>query len=163
MAAPKGNQFWKMRSKHGRDKIFSSPEIFLEAAYEYFEYCDNNPILKYDAIRGGNNAGELIKIPIQRPYSILGLCSFVHITHQTFRVYEKDENYKDFITVFTHIREIIEENQLSGATVGIYNANIVARKLGLGETIKQDLNIQSEIVVQDDETKELLKDLMSGK
>lgn len=27
MGAPKGNQFWKLRSKHGRDKLFSSPEI----------------------------------------------------------------------------------------------------------------------------------------
>ena len=30
MAAPKNNSFWKMRSKHGRDKIFKTPEIMLE-------------------------------------------------------------------------------------------------------------------------------------
>ena len=26
MAAPKGNQFWMLRSKHGRDKLFATPE-----------------------------------------------------------------------------------------------------------------------------------------
>jgi hypothetical protein len=27
MAAPKGNKFWMMRSKHGRDKLFASPQL----------------------------------------------------------------------------------------------------------------------------------------
>ena len=26
MSAPKGNQFWKLRNKHGRSKRFASPE-----------------------------------------------------------------------------------------------------------------------------------------
>ena len=43
MAVPKGNQFWKIRSKHGRDKLFATPELMLEAAMEYFEWCDANP------------------------------------------------------------------------------------------------------------------------
>lgn len=28
MAAPKGNQFWMLRSKHGRDKLFATPEAY---------------------------------------------------------------------------------------------------------------------------------------
>ena len=37
MAASKNNQFWKLRSKHGRDTLFSSPELLWSAAYEYFD------------------------------------------------------------------------------------------------------------------------------
>ena len=37
MAAPKGNRFWEVRSKHGRDKILKTPEIMWEAAKQYFE------------------------------------------------------------------------------------------------------------------------------
>jgi hypothetical protein len=48
MAAPKGNQFWKLRSKHGRDKLFASPELLLESACEYFQWCDENPWLSIE-------------------------------------------------------------------------------------------------------------------
>ena len=40
MGAPKNNQFWKLRSKHGRDKIFKTPKILWEAACDYFEWCE---------------------------------------------------------------------------------------------------------------------------
>jgi hypothetical protein len=45
MGAPKGNEFWKMRSKHGRDALFASPELLWESACEYFEWCNDNPIV----------------------------------------------------------------------------------------------------------------------
>jgi hypothetical protein len=48
MGAPKGNQFWKLRSKHGRDTLFESPEKMWEAACEYFQWCDDNPLLEID-------------------------------------------------------------------------------------------------------------------
>lgn len=35
MSAPKGNQFWKLRNRHGRSKRFASPEQLWEAACEY--------------------------------------------------------------------------------------------------------------------------------
>lgn len=143
MAAPFNNQYWKKRTKHGRDKIFKTPEMFLEVAYEYFEYCDNNPWKKYDAIKGGSNAGQLIEIPTQKPYSIEGLCIFCGITHNTFINYEKDEKYKDFFTVFTHVREIIENNQFEGAVVGCYNHSIIARKLGLVDKTENKTDLTS--------------------
>jgi hypothetical protein len=143
MAAPKNNQFWKLRSKHGRDKIFSSPEVFLKEAYSYFEQCNKNPWYKNEVVKGGPNAGKILKVPTQRPYTIKALCIYLNITEQTFLNYEKDENYQDFFEVFTHVREIIENNQLEGATVGAYNANIIGRLLGLAD--KQDIN-QNQVI-----------------
>lgn len=138
MAAPKKNQFWKLRAKHGRDKIFESPELFLEAAYEYFEQADKNPWLHNEVVKSGQNAGQILPVPTQRPYTLEALCIFLGITHKTFLNYEKEEEYKDFFQVFTHVRDIIENNQLEGATVGAYNANIIARKLGLKDEQKVD-------------------------
>jgi len=37
MPAPKGNQFWKARSKSGRGKIFRTPKSLWKAAEEYFQ------------------------------------------------------------------------------------------------------------------------------
>jgi hypothetical protein len=51
MAAPKGNQFWMLRSKHGRDKLFATPEALWEAACEYFQWCDENPWTTRKAIQ----------------------------------------------------------------------------------------------------------------
>lgn len=51
MAAPTGNKFWMLRSKHGRDKLFSTPELLWEAACEYFQWCDENPWLSKKAIQ----------------------------------------------------------------------------------------------------------------
>ncbi len=46
MAAPLGNQFWKLRSKHGRDKIFADPETMWEAACDYFQWCVDTPLME---------------------------------------------------------------------------------------------------------------------
>ena len=157
MAAPEGNKFWKLRAKHGRNKIFESPSVFLESAYEYFESCDNNPWFKNEAIKSGERAGEIIPIPTQRPYTIEALCIFLQIDRQTFLNYENNEKYKDFFEVFTHVRGIIENNQFEGATVGVYNANIIARKLGLTDKQEKDVNLKGE-VTQLNITKEAVQD-----
>ena len=156
MAAPKGNEFWKLRSKHGRSKIFSSPEVFLEEAYKYFEKCNTNPWNISEVVKGGKLAGEIVKVPTQRPYTIVGLCVFLNIDTHTFRNYQKDEKYKDFFTVFTHVREIIEQNQIEGATVGAYNANIIGRILGLSVHINMNNKGDTKIIVQ---SKEDMKEL----
>ena len=145
MPAPKKNQFWKLRDESGRKKLFETPELFFEKAIEYFKWADENPIIKTDAVRGGQNAGDILEIPIQRPYSIEALCIYLGITYQTFKNYEKNENYKDFFEVFAYVKQIIENNQFDGATVGTYNANIIARKLGLADksevTSDQNINL----------------------
>lgn len=132
MGAPIGNQFWKLRSKHGRDKLFATPELLWEAACEYFQWCDNNPWYKID-FRGKDN--EEVKIPKERPYTLTGLCLYLNCNQAYFRNFKlqlpKDE--KDFNAIISRIEETIETQQFEGATVGAYNANIIARKLGLSD------------------------------
>lgn len=150
-----GNNFWQLRSKHGRDKIFSSPDVFLEQAYEYFKHCDDNPWYKNEAVKGGHMAGEIVQVPTQRPYTLKGLCIFLGITEQTFLNYENSETHKDFFDVFTHVREVIENNQLEGATVGAYNANIIGRLLGLAD--KQEIKHDVKADISNLSTEELEK------
>lgn len=64
MSAPKGNQFWKLRNKHGRSKRFASPEQLWEAACEYFAYCDRTP---WKVIKN-KTKGE-IKEKEEKPYT----------------------------------------------------------------------------------------------
>lgn len=132
MAAPKGNQFWKLRSKHGRDRLFASPELLWEAACEYFEWCDKHPWEKVD-FKG--KPLEEVRLPTARPYTITGLCLYLDCNERYFTQFEsaltESEKDKDFSTVITRIRETIYTQKFEGAAVGAYNANIIARDLGL--------------------------------
>lgn len=132
MAAPKGNQFWKARSKHGRDKIFETPEILWEACIEYFEWVEQNPLNEAIAYQGKVSEDAL---PKMRPMTIEGLCNFLGIVVQTWRDYR--DNRKDFSTVCTQAEQIIMQQCFDGASAGFLNPSIIARKLGLAD--KQEL------------------------
>lgn len=130
MGAPIGNDFWTARSKHGREKLFTSPEILWEAACEYFTWCKNNPWFRTEYI--GKEVIE-VKIPIERPFTLIGLCVFLGVSSSYFRVFKSTlkEADKEYLTVITRIEEIIYTQQFEGATVGVFKENIISRNLGL--------------------------------
>lgn len=140
MAAPRRNQFWKNRSKHGRDKLFTTPDLLWTAATEYFEWCDKNPWIKNEAIKSGDYAGQIVKVPTSRPYTLTGLCLYLDVNADYFRQFKENlkENEQDFSWVITRIEEIIYTQKFEGAAIGAFNANIIARDLGL--TDKKELD-----------------------
>lgn len=132
MAAPEGNQFWKLRSKHGRDKIFESAEILWEACTEYFEATDARKWVRKDWV--GKGAME-VKRETDTPYTLKGLWVFLDIDRKTWDLYRDRE---DFIPVITRTEQIIYTQKFEGAAVGAYNANLISRDLGLQDAIKHD-------------------------
>lgn len=136
MAAPKGNQFWKLRSKHGRDKLFTSPELMWNAACEYFEWCEENPLkeTKAFAFQGTIITEEL---PIMRAMTLSQLCFYLHCDESYFRAFKStiQEKDKDFLTVIRDIEQTIYNQKFQGASGNLLNANIIARDLGLKEGI----------------------------
>jgi len=135
MDGRKENQFWKLRSKHGRDKLFETPEILWEAATEYFEWCDNNPLMECQAktVSNGNGAGssvEMVQLPRLRAYTLMGLCLYLDCNEAYFRQF-KDNEKKDFSTVLERIEKTIYTQKFTGAAADLFNANIIARDLGL--------------------------------
>lgn len=136
-----GNDFWKHHSKHGRDKIFTTPEILWEAACEYFEWVKENPL--YEVIIQG---GKEFTLPKMRAMTEGGLCIFLAVESRTFRNYcdKENESYKAFFPVTSQIKEIIRTQKFEGASAGFLNANIIARDLGL--TDKQEVQITDVVV-----------------
>lgn len=136
MGAPKDNQFWKRRSKHGRDRIFATPDIMWESACEYFDYIDKNPLQQEEIIKYKDNY-EKATINKLRPYTLTGLCLFLDVNTVYFNQFEEslngkdDELSKDFSKVITRIRETIYSQKFEGAAAGFLNASIIARDLGL--------------------------------
>jgi len=139
MAAPHGNQFWKLRSKHGRDKLFTTPELLWEAACEYFEWCENNPLIEIDF--KGKDADE-VHIPKMRAFTMHGLCLYLGCNTQYFKIFRNQlrEDEKDFNTVITMIEETIYNQKFTGAAAGFLNANIISRDLGLADKKEMSVN-----------------------
>ncbi|OJV40845.1 MAG: hypothetical protein BGO29_14855 [Bacteroidales bacterium 36-12] len=151
MAAPKGNQFWKLRSKHGRDKLFNSPGLLWRVACEYFQWCDDNPFYEVEQVKStvkpykDKDTGEVIfpnqfvELPKMRPYTLQGLCLYIGCNVKYFNDFDKqlenkeDEASKDFSEIVTRIRETIYNQKFSGAASGFLNPNIIARDLGLSD------------------------------
>lgn len=125
MGAPKGNEFWKFADpfKIGRPNKYKTPEELWLHAKQYFDWVDNNPILKTD-FKGKDS--EMVQYDLQRPYTWQGLYVFLCV---------KDlEHYKtknEFSEILTHIGNIIYSQKFDGAAVGIFNHAIIARDLGL--------------------------------
>jgi hypothetical protein len=133
MPATERNEFWRLRAKHGRDKIFEDPEHLWESACEYFQWCEDNPLLEVDF--KGKDA-DRVELPKMRAFTWEGLELFVDI--HSLRDYKKNPDYKGFSQVITKIEKVIYNQKFTGAAAGFLNPNIIARDLGLAE--KKEVN-----------------------
>lgn len=162
MAAPEGNQFWKARTKHGRDKLFASSEALWESCCEYFQWVEDNPLweAKYTQYQG---EPVDITVPKMRAMTISGLCLFLDVTRETWGQWRKSDDFSD---VVTRAEEVIYSQKFAGAAADLLNANIIARDLGLADkkdlsstdgtmTPKADMNPQ--------DAAKAYQDLMNGK
>lgn len=134
MAAPIGNQFWKARSRHGRDRLFSSADALWEACCEYFEWVDGNPLIEMKPFA---YQGVVVQEPVpkMRAMTLSGLCIFLDIDDSTWRDWR---NVEDFSLVVSRAEKIIYEQKFTGAAADLLNPNIIARDLGLTDKSQVD-------------------------
>lgn len=126
----------------GRPRSFT-PEEFEQAWEDYFSWCDANPWKKNEMIKSGDLAGRLVEVPIPRPYSEIGFCAYhglgEHYINQLAGSLEgrKDAKSKQYSYILTRARAKCRSQKFEGAAVGAFNANIIARDLGMVD--KQDV------------------------
>ena len=142
MAATKGNQFWKARAKHGRSKIFSSSIQLWNAACEYFQWVEDNP-LKESKLVSFQGVSVIEELPLMRAMTIDGLTRFLNVNSVYFNHFESaldldKKQGKDFSKVICEIKEVIRDQKFCGASASLLNPNIIARDLGL--TDKKELS-----------------------
>lgn len=104
-----------------------------QACIEYFEVTDARKWYKTEF--NGKDAIEC-KVPTETPYTLTGLFVFLDIDRKTWDLYRHRE---DFIPIVTRVEQIIYTQKIEGASVGAFNANIVARELGLKDV--SDVNV----------------------
>lgn len=127
--------YWEWKKNVGRPKALRSVKQLIELAYGYFQWCDENPILKNELIKSGENAGAIIPVPIQRPYTWQGL--EVYMTDKKVMAklddyrFNKEGRYAEFADAIAHITKIVHDQKYSFALVGAYNATLVSMELGM--------------------------------
>ena len=163
MAFEKDNQWWRKRSKHGRNALFTEPQQLWDACVEYFDYMDSRT--DWDGQNWVGKDGEEVIVKKKVPYTLSGLCLFLDVSPIYLNEFEKSETFKnnpDFSIVLTRVRQIIQTQQIDGGLLGYFNASLTARINGLTE--KQDITsggeaIKPTIVVQSQQAAENLKKL----
>lgn len=136
MGAPKGNQFWKLRSFHGRKPIFEKPEQLWNAAVEYFDWVEANPLMSSKVV-SCNGFPTVVEVPKMRAMTVEGLCLFLDISQSQLLLWKKER--EDFTQVIIRIMDVIREQKFTGASADLLNANIIARDLGLKDAVKTEL------------------------
>lgn len=153
MAAPKGNQYWKMidPDKLGRDPNFGSPIELWEACKEYFEWIDETPIVETETNTSGKSKSVKEK-EHAKPYTWEGLYAYLGVCNL-----DRYRKKKAFVGIISHISNIIYSNKFEGASVGLFNSNIIARDLGLKDRTdltSSDASMTPKIeIVRPDESK----------
>lgn len=134
MAAPKGNQYWKLAHNWGKPKLYTPNEL-LQLATEYAIWCEKNP-LKEEKVFG---TGVRMTVNKMRAMTIQGFSLFANFSMQNFYNWEKDKDYLDSIT---RIRSLFFSQKLEGAAADQLNPNIIARELQLVDKseIKHEVN-----------------------
>jgi hypothetical protein len=141
MAAPKGNQFWKYVDPEnaGRPRKYKTVEELKKPVLEFFEYVVNNPIEVEQVTPRGIVTKKFIK-----PLTIYGLCNWLGITFETWKEQKKRNDFSNFCT---RIEQMIYDQKFTYASIGEYNANIIARDLGLVDKQESTVDVKKPIKI----------------
>jgi hypothetical protein len=130
MAAPQGNQYWKLAHNFRKPKKLTPDEV-IDKALEYATWCEENPLIE-EKVFGTGVKMEVNKL---RAMTIQGFCLFANIRTKTFYEYEKDEAYSNITAC---VKDLFYAQKLEGAAADLLNPNIIARELGLKDTQEID-------------------------
>lgn len=122
-------ELWEHR-KPGKPRAFNSPEEMYHRAIDYFKWCKEKMILEDKLF---HHQGEVIHDTVyhERAMTQAGLCAFLNIGVSTWHDYKT--KHPEYSEVTAAIEDVMFDSKFSGAAAGIFNANIIARDLGLAD------------------------------
>jgi hypothetical protein len=136
-------------------KHIETPEKLWELFELYVKHESNSPMFKVEYV---GKDGNQVNTPLQVPITFEGFECYLEeegiINDLGDYSKNKDERYTGYAPIITRIRRNCFVQNFKGASVGLFNANLVAKKLGLVE--KQEIE-QKNINVEMDLGKKLDK------
>jgi hypothetical protein len=125
-----------------KQKAIKDPQTLWDYFVEYRQWCLDNP--RYVHEFHGKDGEERIK-PLRRPLTHEGYKNFVwdekgHDINAYY--YNINDEYSEYLSICTRIKEQIRQDQIEGGMVGQYNPSITQRLNGLTEkTENKNTNI----------------------
>lgn len=151
MGAPKGNKYWEERRVHGRKKAYETPQDLWNAAIDYFQWVEQNPLKAAELVKF-QGTYKTAKLPVMRAMTEAEFVEHSLIGWSTWDNYSSgNDSYKDFLEVTTRIKQCIRNQKFQGAAADLLNANIIARDLGL----RDSKDITAKVTYSDDTDEEL--------
>lgn len=136
--------FVPFNAKGGRPRKFAYPTQLLNAFSEYLEDRKERFIEfgeSEEGISGKSIISKTKKEVKHHPLSIADFCIFLGCSRAWWNALPEG-----FLGVKSYIGDYIFSYQLKGAEIGEFNANIVARELGLAE--KKDISSDTPVKVE---------------
>jgi hypothetical protein len=126
----------------GKNKYIETPEKLWELFEAYVLNEKQNPMYKTDYV-GKDGRAELT--PLETPITFEGFECYLEdkgiISHLSDYSANKDNKYSEYSTIITRIKRNCFVHNFKGASVGLFNANIIAKKLGLSEKVESQQTI----------------------
>ena len=123
----------RVRVKHGiSTRTYTDPEDLWDDAKAYFMWCEKNPHkeLRLSPRRNGRPYREYVDHP--RAFTAAGLAAFCGFKSSSIKVWLENEDHL-LHDVACKIADIMHEQKFTYAAVGLMNAQLVSRDLGLAD------------------------------
>jgi hypothetical protein len=127
----------------GKPRKFATSQQLWEAALDYFKNTDERIWTEKDWV--GKDAIE-VEREKRTPYTIAGFCVFIGASRHWWNEFRKVAE-QDYLEVFARIEDVMFAQKFEGASVGAFNATIIARDLGLTDKKEIDATVNAPLVI----------------
>ena len=142
--------------KRGRPRKFKPAEL-LDEFQNYIQDRMSNPIVETEeeiGVVGKNSSAKTKEKSHPQLLSVADFCVYLGCSRNWW-----NELPDEYLGVKSHISTYIDNFQLKGASIGVFNANIVSRLLGLKEKTELTGGDGLTIVVKSQEEKDKLDNM----
>ncbi len=123
-----------------KPKLIETPDKLWGLFLAYVEKERNNPMYRRDYV---GKDGDEKDTPLQVPITFEGFECYLWdlgvIADLKDYASNKENRYAEFAPIITRIRQNCFVQNFKGASVGLFNANIIARKLNLVEKTQTEI------------------------
>lgn len=131
-------QLWQLGGPVGRPRTIATAEELEEKCVEYFKWCDANPLQeqKLVSFQGVSTRENVNKL---RAYTIGGLHLYLGVSDTTWGRYRDGTMGDTYREICRWAEKCIYQQKFAGAAADLLNPVIIARDLGLKDTVQQEV------------------------
>ena len=129
------------------NRTFENPSDLMTAFEQYRDFTKSNPKLIQKLAYT-----QVVSIEHELPLTLQGFEAFVGADLSRYLSATKGTNYEHYAITARNIKTQVKADQLQGAIVGYFNANIVSRLSGLHSKVEAEM-MRTRIAIENESRK----------